>query len=75
MTSKANLKLLKEGLSHLEFAEGYLEDFVYYTGSDACSNISSNIHEQIRSLKDLIGVLEEFKWAHKIILYILNRRT
>ena len=45
MTSKANLKLLKEGLTHLEFAEGYLEDFVYYTNSGTCSNISSNIHE------------------------------
>ena len=61
MTSKANLKLLKEGLTYLEFAEGYLEDFVYYTNSDTCSNISSNIHEQIRSLQDLIRDLEEFK--------------
>ena len=59
MTSKANLKLLKEGLTHLEFAEGYLEDFVYYTNSDACSNISSNIHEQIRSLQDLIRDLKD----------------
>ena len=58
MTSKANLKLLKEGLIHLEFAEGYLEDFVYYTNSDTCQNISSNIHEQIRSLQDLIRDLE-----------------
>ena len=61
MTSKANLKLIKEGLTHLEFAEGCLEDFVYYTNSDTCSNISSNIHEQIRSLQDLIRDLEEFK--------------
>ena len=61
MTSKANLKLLKEGLTHLEFAEGYLEDFVYYTNSDTCSNISSNIQEQIRSLQDLIRDLEGFK--------------
>ena len=61
MTSKANLKLLKEGLIHLEFAEGCLEDFVYYTNSDTCSNISSNIHEQIRSLQDLISSLKDFK--------------
>lgn len=61
MTSKANLKLLKAGLTHLAFAEGYLEDFVYHTDSDTCSNISSNIHEQIRSLQDLIRDLEEFK--------------
>ena len=43
MTTKANMKLLKSALTQLEFAQGDLEDFVYYTNSDTCSNISPRI--------------------------------
>jgi len=58
MTSKANMKFLKDALNQLEFAYGDLEDFVYYTDSDTCSNIASNIDQQIVYLKELINDLE-----------------
>ena len=35
-----------------------LEDFVYYTNSDMCSSISSEINQQIVYLKNLINDLE-----------------
>lgn len=60
MTSKANMKFLKDALSQLEFALGDLEDFVYYTDSDTCSNIASNVNEQIVFLKNLISDLEDY---------------
>ena len=60
MTSKANMKFLKDALNHLEFALGDLEDFVYYTDSDTCSNIASNVNEQIVFLKNLISDLEYY---------------
>ena len=58
MTTKANMKFLKTALTQLEFAQGDLEDFVYYTDSDAASNISSEILQQITYLKNLIDDLE-----------------
>ena len=58
MTTKANMKLLKSALTQLEFAHGDLEDFVYYTNSDTCSSISSEINQQIVYLKNLINDLE-----------------
>ena len=58
MTTKANMKLLKSALTQLEFAQGDLEDFVYYTNSDMCSSISSEINQQIVYLKNLISDLE-----------------
>ena len=58
MTSKANMKLLKTALTQLEFALGDLEDFVYYTNSETCANISSEINQQIDYLKNLISDLE-----------------
>ena len=58
MTTKANMKLLKSTLTQLEFAQGDLEDFVYYTNSDTCSSISSEINQQIVYLKNLINDLE-----------------
>ena len=58
MTTKANMKLLKSALTQLEFANGDLEDFVYYTDSDACSSISSEINQQIVYLKNLIDDLD-----------------
>ena len=58
MTTKANMKLLKSALTKLEFAHGDLEDFVYCTNSDTCSNISSEIDQQIVYLKNLINDLE-----------------
>ena len=58
MTSKANMKFLKDALNQLESAYGDLEDFVYYTDSDTCSNIASNINQQIVYLKELINDLE-----------------
>ena len=60
MTSKANMKFLKDALSQLEFALGDLEDFVYYTDSDTCSSIASNVNEQIVFLKNLISDLEDY---------------
>lgn len=60
MTTKANMKLLKESLLQLEMAEGDLEDFVYYTNSDSCSNIASEVHHQINCLKALIKDLESY---------------
>ena len=59
MTSKANMKFLNDALLQLEFALGDLEDFVYYTDSDTCSNIASNINQQITYLKELINDLKE----------------
>ena len=59
MTSKANMKLLKSALTQLEFALGDLEDFVYFTNSETCANISSEINQQINYLKNLISDLEE----------------
>ena len=58
MSSKANIKFLKDALNQLEFAYGDSEDFVYYTDSDTCSNIASNINQQIVYLKELINDLE-----------------
>ena len=58
MTTKTNMKLLKSALTQLEFAQGDLEDFVYYTNSDTCSSISSEINQQIVYLKNLINDLE-----------------
>lgn len=58
MTSKANMKLLKSALTQLEFALGDLEDFVYFTNSETCANISSEINQQINYLKNLISDLE-----------------
>ena len=58
MTTKANMKFLKTALTQLEFAQGDLEDFVYYTDSDTASNISSEILQQITYLKSLIDDLE-----------------
>ena len=58
MTSKANMKFLNDALLELEFALGDLEDFVYYTDSDTCSNIASNVNQQITYLKELINDLE-----------------
>ena len=60
MTSKANMKFLKDALNQLEFALGDLEDFVYYTDSDTCSNNVSNVNEQIVFLKKLISDLEDY---------------
>ena len=60
MTIKANMKFLKESLTKLEIAEGDLEDFVYYTNSDTCSSICSNVHQQIIYLKELINDLEDY---------------
>lgn len=59
MTSKANMKFLNDALLQLEFALGDLEDFVYYTDSDTCSNIASNINQQITYLKELINDLKD----------------
>ena len=59
MYNKSMLKLLKDSLSQLEFAYGDLEVFVYYTDSDACSSIASNVNQQITYLKELISDLEE----------------
>ena len=59
MTSKANMKFLNDALLQLEFALGDLEDFVYYTGSDTCSNIASNVDQQITYLKELINDLKD----------------
>mgnify|MGYP000205022896 FL=1 len=58
MTTKANMKFLKTALTQLEFAQGDLEDFVYYIDSDTASNISSEILQQITYLKNLIDDLE-----------------
>ena len=58
MTSKANMKFLNDALLELEFALGDLEDFVYYTDSATCSNIASNVNQQITYLKELINDLE-----------------
>ena len=58
MTTKANMKFLKTALTQLEFAQGDLEDFVYYTNSDTASNISLEILQQINYLKNLIDDLE-----------------
>ena len=58
MTSKASMKLLKSALTQLEFALGDLEDFVYFTNSETCANISSEINQQINYLKNLISDLE-----------------
>ena len=58
MTTKANMKFLKTALTQLEFAQGDLEDFVYYTNSVTASNISSEILQQINYLKNLIDDLE-----------------
>ena len=58
MTTKANMKFLKTALTQLEFAQGDLEDFGYYTDSDTASNISSEILQQITYLKNLIDDLE-----------------
>ena len=55
MTTKANMKLLKSALTQLKFAQGALEDFVYYTNSYTCSGISSEINQQIVYLKNLIN--------------------
>lgn len=60
MTTKANMKFLKEALYHLEIAEGDLEDFVYFTNSETCSSISSEIHQQLKHLKQLISDLEDY---------------
>ena len=59
MTSKANMKFLNDALLQLEFALGDLEDFVYYTDSDTCSNIASNVDQQITHLKELINDLKD----------------
>ena len=59
MTSKANMKFLKDALNHLEFGLGDLEDFVYYTDSATCSNIASNVDQQITYLKELINDLKD----------------
>ena len=59
MTSKANMKFLKDALNHLEFGLGDLEDFVYYTDSDTCSNIARNVNQQITYLKELINDLKD----------------
>ena len=59
MTSKANMKFLNDALLQLEFALGDLEDFVYYTDSDTCSNIASNVNQQITYLKELINDLKD----------------
>lgn len=58
MASKASMKLLKSALTQLEFALGDLEDFVYFTNSETCANISSEIDQQINYLKNLISDLE-----------------
>ena len=58
MTSKANMKFLKDALNQLEFAYGDLEDFVYYTNSDTCSSIASEVNQQIIYFKELINDLE-----------------
>ena len=58
MTSKANMKFLKDALNQLELACGDLEDFVYYTDSDTCSSIASEVNQQIIYLKELINDLE-----------------
>lgn len=58
MASKASMKLLKSALTQLEFALGDLEDFVYFTNSETCANISSEINQQINYLKNLISDLE-----------------
>ena len=58
MTTKANMKFLKTALTQLEFAQGDLEDFVYYTNSDTVSNISLEILQQINYLKNIIDDLE-----------------
>ena len=58
MTTKANMKLLKSALTQLKFAQGDLEDFVYYTNSYTCSGISSVINQQIVYLENLINDLE-----------------
>ena len=58
MTSKANMKFLNDALLQLEFALGDLEDFVYYTNSDTCSDIASNVDQQITYLKELINDLK-----------------
>ena len=58
MTTKANMKLLKSALTQLEFAHGDLEDFVYFTNSETCAKISSEINQQINYLKNLISDLE-----------------
>lgn len=60
MTSKANVKFLKDALNQLEFALSDLEDFVYYTEDGTCSNIASNVNEQIVLLKNLISDLEDY---------------
>ena len=59
MTSKANMKFLNDALLQLEFALGDLEDFVYHTDSDTCSNITSNVDQQITHLKELINDLKD----------------
>ena len=58
MTSKANMKFLKDALNQLEFAYGDLEDFVYYANSDTCSSIASEVNQQIIYLKELINDLD-----------------
>ena len=60
MTTKANMKFLKDALTQLEMAYGDLEDFVYYTDSSTCSNIASNVNQQITYLKELINDLEDY---------------
>lgn len=45
MTSKANMKFLKDALEQLKFAYGDLEDFVYYTDNDTCSSIASEVNQ------------------------------
>ena len=65
MTTKANMKFLKTALTQLEFAQGDLEDFVYYTDSDTASSISSEISQQITYLKNLINDLETWSWKLK----------
>ena len=65
MTTKANMKFLKTALTQLEFAQGDLEDFIYYTDSDTASSISSEISQQITYLKNLINDLETWSWKLK----------
>ena len=70
MTTKANMKFLKTALTQLEFAQGDLEDFVYYTDGDTASNISSEILQQINYLKNLIDDLESLSWNLKTNYYL-----
>ncbi len=58
MVNKENIKFLKDALNQLEIAYRELQDFVYHTDSETCSDIETNIYLQIIYLKELINDLD-----------------